>query len=97
MPNPLTPCQRPLVFVALFCLGAGVLFLAGVVGAGRAAYLNMILFRSAMGRPAPGDYPTDLSMPSAAPKQVAISRAAGDAQRLARIADDWLRPVRGTR
>jgi hypothetical protein len=33
-----------LVFVALFCLGAGVLFSAGVVGAGLAAYLNTILF-----------------------------------------------------
>lgn len=38
-----------LIFVLLFCIGAGVLFFVGVVSAGLAAYLNTILFRSALG------------------------------------------------
>lgn len=33
-----------LIWVALFCMGAGVLFFVGVVSAGLAAYLNTILF-----------------------------------------------------
>jgi hypothetical protein len=42
-----------LFWVGLFCMGAGVLFSAGVVCAGRAAYLNTILFRFAVGQPIP--------------------------------------------
>jgi hypothetical protein len=54
------------IWVALFCLGAGVLFFVGVVSAGLAAYLNTILFRFAVGQPIPGVDPPHLSMPSAA-------------------------------
>jgi hypothetical protein len=55
-----------LVWIALFCLGAGVLFFVGVVSAGLAVYLNAILFRFAVGQPIPGVEPAHRSMPSAA-------------------------------
>ena len=42
-----------LFWVGLFCMGAGVLFSVGVVCGGRAAYLNTILFRLAVGQPIP--------------------------------------------
>jgi hypothetical protein len=52
-------------WVACSALGAGALFVVGVVSAGLAAYLNTILFRYAIGQPIPGVDSPRLSMPSA--------------------------------